>query len=137
VGFPSERESDFEETLSLLREIAFDTVYSFTYSPRPGTRAFEAPDDVPGPVKLDRLARLQSIQREVQERRMTRWIGETVEVLVEGYDKRGTGLRTGRTPESRVVNFSGKAAPGELHRVRIEGASAFSLRGTAVPVSVA
>ncbi len=137
VGFPSESEADFEATLALLREVAFDTVYSFAYSPRRGTRAYEAADDVPGPVKLERLARLQSLQREIQERRMARWIGQTVEVLVEGADKRGTGLRTGRTPESRVVNFAGEAAPGELRRVRIEQASAYSLRGVLVPVPAA
>lgn len=137
VGFPSESEADFDATLSLLHEVAFDTVYSFAYSPRPGTRAHEAPDDVPGPVKIERLARLQSLQREIQERRMARWVGRTVEVLVEGADKRGTGLRTGRTPESRVVNFAGAAAPGEIRRVRIDGASAYSLRGNLVPVSAA
>lgn len=68
---------------------------------------------------------------------MARWVGRTVEVLVEGADKRGTGLRTGRTPESRVVNFAGAAAPGEIRRVRIDGASAYSLRGNLVPVSAA
>lgn len=137
VGFPSEGEREFEETLSLLREVAFDNVYSFAYSPRPGTRAYESPDDVTGPTKLDRLARLQTVQREIQECRMARWVGTTVEVLVEGDDRRGTGLRTGRTPEHRVVNFSGEAAPGELHRVRIDAASPFSLRGTLVPLSAA
>ncbi len=137
VGFPSESEADFEATLELLREVGFDTVYAFAYSPRPGTRAHDVPDDVPGKVKLERLARLQSLQREIQERRMARWVGRTVEVLVEGADKRGTGLLTGRTPESRVVNFTGEAAPGELHRVRIEVASAYSLRGVLVPASAA
>lgn len=137
VGFPGESEEDFLETLTLLREVEFDTVYSFAYSPRPGTRAAAVADDVPGPVKLERLARLQETQKEIQERRMRRWVGRTVEVLVEGPDKRRTGSWTGRTPESRIVNFRGSAMPGDLVEVSIDRATAFSLGGQSAPRRVA
>ena len=129
VGFPSETESEFEETLSLLREVEFDTVYSFTYSSRPGTSALEVGPDLPGELKMERLARLQELQRGIQERRARAWVGKTVEVLVEGPSRRSASEWTGRTPESRVVNFEGPSAPGRTENVRIVSSSAFSLRG--------
>ncbi len=129
VGFPGETSAEFEETLSLLRDVEFDTVYSFTYSPRPGTRAGEREDSVPGREKLRRLSRLHALQNEIQERRMRRFVGRDVDVLVEGSDKRGTGLWSGRTPEARVALFGGDSAPGRIERVVVEAATAFSLRG--------
>jgi tRNA-2-methylthio-N6-dimethylallyladenosine synthase len=137
VGFPGETEDEFRETLSLLLEVEFDTVYSFAYSPRPGTRAALADDDVPGPEKLRRLAVLQQIQREIQERRMARWVGQVVEVLVEGPDKRRSGAWTGRTPEARIVNFSGPAEPGALVPVLVERSTAFSLGGRTASRAIA
>lgn len=131
VGYPTETEADFEETLSLLREVEYDTVYSFAYSPRPGTAALASGDLVPAHVKMERLRRLQALQKEIQERRMPRFVGSTVEVLVEGRDQRRGDLWTGRTPEARVVNFAGQAAAGRLVRVLVERASAFALYGSA------
>lgn len=128
VGFPSETEGDFEQTLDLLREIEYDTVYSFTYSPRPGTAA-EAMADLPAELKFDRLARLQALQREIQERRAQRWLGREVDVLVERENPRRADEWTGRSGESRVVNFAGRSAPGRLESVRVTHATAFSLRG--------
>jgi tRNA-2-methylthio-N6-dimethylallyladenosine synthase len=136
VGFPTESESDFEDTMSLLDEVRFDTCYSFAYSARPGTAALGLEDPVPLEQKLDRLARLQARQKEIQERRARRWIGREVEILVEGGSKRDRDEWTGRTPENRVVNFAGASAPGRLERVKIVAATAFSLRGdltSAVP----
>jgi tRNA-2-methylthio-N6-dimethylallyladenosine synthase len=130
VGFPGETERDFHDTLSLLDEVPFDTVYSFAYSPRPGTRALEMCDELPLSDKMDRLRALQARQKGIQLRRNGRWVGRTLEVLVEGRSKRGRW--TGRTAENRVVNFEGESAPGRLERVRISAATAFSLRGDTV-----
>ncbi len=132
VGFPAESERDFEQTLALLEEIEFDTVYSFTYSPRPGTVAAQGPDEISAPVKHERLARLQARQSSIQEGRMQRWVGREVEVLVEGPSNRNPERWTGRTPENRVVTFGGPATPGTLKRIRISQASPFALRGSGV-----
>jgi len=131
VGFPNESEEDFSETLSLLDEVRFDTVYSFAYSPRPDTAALDL-QDLPLPVKLERLERLHSRQHAIQVERNARWVGRTTEVLVEGMSKRNDSRWGGRNPEFRIVNFSGEATPGTLQRVRVTGSSAFSLRGEKV-----
>ncbi len=128
VGFPTESERDFEETLSLLDEVGYASCYSFAYSPRPGTAALGLDDPIPLAEKHERLARLQGRQKGIQERIHARWIGSTVEVLVEGASKRDASEWTGRTPEHRVVNFAGVSAPGRLESVRIVGSTAFSLR---------
>jgi tRNA-2-methylthio-N6-dimethylallyladenosine synthase len=129
VGFPTEDEDDFRETLTLLDEVEYDTVYSFVYSPRPGTRALDLTDDVPLAEKQDRLGRLLEHQRAIHERRNRVWVGRDVAVLVEGPSKKDAGEWTGRTPENRIVNFGGVSAPGRMERLRITGSSAHSLRG--------
>jgi tRNA-2-methylthio-N6-dimethylallyladenosine synthase len=129
VGFPKESDDDFEETISLLDEVQFDTVYSFVYSPRPGTTALELEDATPAAVKQERLARLQSHQRSLQERRNRRWIGRRCEVLVEGPSRRDDREWTGRTPEYRVVNFRGDSSAGRLETLKIVDCGPFSLRG--------
>jgi len=129
VGFPGEAEDDFQQTLSLLSEIGFDTVYAFTYSERPGTPATEMDGSVATAEKFERLARLQALQKSIQERLGQRWVGQKVAVLVEGENRRRPEEWTGRSAESRVVNFSGRSAPGRIETVRIMHASAYSLRG--------
>ncbi len=120
VGFPGETDSDFDDTLELIKEVAFDSVYSFKYSERPYTYAGrEQPDDVPEPVKADRLARLQASQKQIQARKNAAFVGRTVEVLVEGRSKKVAEELSGRTPENRVVNFVGHSEPGRLIPVRI------------------
>ncbi|ANM32058.1 hypothetical protein ABI59_03470 [Acidobacteria bacterium Mor1] len=136
VGFPTETEEDFQQTLSLLREVEYDSCYSFAYSPRPGTASLELVDNVPQEEKAERLARLQALQKSIQERRQRRWIGREVEVLVEGPSKTNAERWTGRTPENRVVIFDGETAPGRLERLEIVESTPFSLRGRQVtPVS--
>jgi tRNA-2-methylthio-N6-dimethylallyladenosine synthase len=129
VGYPTESQSDFSETLSLLEEVQFDTCFSFAYSVRPGTFAESIRDEVPQDEKFERLARLQEFQKGIQERRAQRWVGTEVEVLVEDRSRRSEQEWTGRTPENRVVNFPGPSARGRLERLRIVRATAFSLRG--------
>ena len=132
VGFPTETEKDFEDTLSLLSEVEYDTVYSFTYSVRPGTAAAEFGADLPEALKFERLARLNELQREIQARRNLAWIGRDVAVLVEGRNRKNTSAWTGRTSEARWVHFDGDTAPGRLETVRVADASAYSLRGEIV-----
>lgn len=132
VGFPTETEADFEETLSLLSEVEFDTVYSFTYSIRPGTIAPTLAPDLPEDAKFERLARLNALQKSIQDRRNRRWIGRNVKVLVEGPNRRNEREWTGRTPEARWVHFTGRSAPGQVAEVLIQQASAYSLRGEIV-----
>jgi tRNA-2-methylthio-N6-dimethylallyladenosine synthase len=129
VGFPTETDADFRQTLSLLDEVRFDTCYSFAYSPRPGTGALALGDGLPQEGKMDRLAELQEHQKAIQERLAHRWIDRTVEVLVEGPSKRDAGEWTGRTPENRVVNFAGPSGPGRFEDLKIVRSTAFSLRG--------
>jgi tRNA-2-methylthio-N6-dimethylallyladenosine synthase len=132
VGFPIETEADFQETLSLVETVGFDTVYSFAYSPRPGTAAAGFATEIPEEVKFERLARLNAIQKTIQERRNQRWVGRSVEVLVEGPNRRNEREWTGRTPEARWVHFPGESAPGRVETIRVATASAFSLRGEIV-----
>ncbi len=132
VGFPTETEEDFQETLSLVHEVGFDTIYSFAYSVRPGTAASNLGPDLSDGVKFERLARLNEIQKDIQARRNQSWIGRDVEVLVVGPNRRNIGEWTGRTPEARWVHFLGDSAPGRVERVRVAQVSAYSLRGEIV-----
>ncbi len=129
VGFPTETEEDFEATLSLLDEVQYDTVYSYTYSSRPHTAAAELCDPVRPGMKLERLRRLHERQKQIQETRNREWTGREVLVLVEGPSQRDQGEWCGRTPENRLVNFAGSSSPGRMERVRIRAASAYALRG--------
>jgi len=133
VGFPTETPGEFLETLSLLDEVQFDTVYSFTYSERPGTAALRHEDPIPARVKVERLQQLQEHQKAIQESLNQQWIGRAVEVRVEGPSKTDGTKWTGRTPENRIVHFSGDAKSGMMERVRITRSTAYSLQ--AVPVS--
>jgi tRNA-2-methylthio-N6-dimethylallyladenosine synthase len=132
VGFPTETDEDFEDSMTLVEHVEFDTLYSFTYSMRPGTAAERLGPEVPERVGRERLQRLQERQRDIQERRNRAWLGRTVEVLVEGPSRRDDGEWTGRTPEYRIVNFQGDSAPGRRETLRIVGSSPFSLRGASV-----
>ena len=133
VGFPGETDADFDQTLSLLDEVSFDTVYSFAYSERPGTRAMDFPEAIPLATKLARLKTLQGKQKKIQEKRNRLWIGRRLEVLVEGPSKRDPSRWTGRTPENRIVHFRGETAPGRMETIEITASTAYSLIGTPAP----
>ncbi len=131
VGFPGESEGEFAETLSLMEELRFDGIYSFKYSERPFTlSAREQPDDVPESVKSERLARLLDLQKQIQLEKHARWVGRTVEVLVERESRKNRAEFSGRSPDNRVVNFpGGRERVGELVSVLITRYGANSLFG--------
>lgn len=120
VGFPGESDRDFDDTLELIKEVAFDSIYSFKYSERPYTFAErEQPDDVPEPVKAERLAVLQTAQKQIQTRKNAAFVGRTVEVLVEGRSRKVAEELSGRSPDNRVVNFAGLSEPGQIIPVHV------------------
>jgi len=130
VGYPGESRTEFEESLRLLREVEFDQVYSFVYSPRPGTGAAGENDAVPRGEKEARLRELQALQQEIQLRKNRTLVGSETEVLVDGIARIGGLLLKGRTRTNRVVNFEGDCSLiGEFVRVRVEGAGPNSLEG--------
>ena len=133
-GFHSETEEDFEETLSLMREVEFDSSFLFKYSERPGTYASKhLPDDVPEEVKIARLQRMIDLQNELSLESNRRDIGHEFEVLVEGFSKRSREQLFGRTSQNKVVVFDkGSHRIGELVRVRVTDASSATLLGEAL-----
>ena len=133
-GFHSETEADFEETLSLMREVGFDSSFLFKYSERPGTYASKhLPDDVPEEVKIARLQRMIDLQNELSLESNRRDIGHEFEVLVEGFSKRSREQLFGRTSQNKVVVFDkGNHRIGQLVRVRVTDASSATLLGEAL-----
>ncbi len=129
VGFPGETEEDFEQTLEVADEVGYDGAFTFAFSPRRGTEAATLPGQVPHELKIARLERLvEVIQRRAHERAQ-RFVGRTLEVLVEGHSRTDPTRLRGRTTHNKVVNFEGLASPGELVEVEITGASSQTLMG--------
>lgn len=136
VGFPGETEDDFQQTLSLVREVRFDQMFSFVFSARPGTVAGMLADRTPVERKTERLIELQALQREIQLESHARLVGRVEEVLVEAPSRRAAAEWAGRTTSNRVVNFSAPGVgPGEFVTVRITAAGANSLRGVPLDAS--
>jgi tRNA-2-methylthio-N6-dimethylallyladenosine synthase len=138
IGFPGETDEDFNETLSLAAEVEYDGLYIFKYSPRPRTPAAAYADSVPEEVKTERFMKLLELQDRVQRQRYARYVGRTVEVLVEGASTRSAEDMYGHTRCNKVVNFPGAGVqPGDLVPVRIEAAKEHSLYGArAIPSSL-
>jgi len=130
VGFPGESEADFEATLTLIRELAFDQSFSFIYSPRPGTPAAELHDDVSAAVKRDRLASVQAVLNEQAFAYSEAMVGSEQRVLVERPSRKDPAAMSGRTENNRVVNFPAPSLlVGRFVRVHIDEALPNSLRG--------
>lgn len=134
TGFYNESEEDFQETLSLMREAAFDSAFMFKYSERPGTLASrEMKDNVPEEVKIDRLNRMIALQNELSLESNRRDIGKEFEVLVEGPSKRNAEEYCGRTSQNKFVVFPrGNVKAGDFIRVRITDASSATLHGVQI-----
>jgi len=130
VGFPSETDADFEDTLSLTRRVRYHSMFSFKYSARPKTLAGKRMvDDVPEPEKTRRIVALQQTQREIQLGLYEAAIGRTEEVLVDGLSARRDWELAGRTSGNTIVNFAGEPSlVGQLVTVRITEATPNALR---------
>src|SRR5712691_6554753 len=133
VGFPGETEDDFAETLSLLEEVRYDSIFSFKYSPRPNTPSLSMPDAISEIEKSRRLAILQETQREIQSQRNATLVGNTFEILVSGKSRRENQW-SGHTACHRVVNFASQQREllGTYVQVRVTGAGPNSLVGEQV-----
>jgi tRNA-2-methylthio-N6-dimethylallyladenosine synthase len=127
VGYPGESRDEFEETLELIREVRFGSIFVAKYSPRPLTRAAQKPDDVPTREKEERLQRILELQRRIALEGNEAFVGEQVEVLIEGRTR--DGAHYGRADDHRTVVVQGSTAPGDLITVGIEGASPAALSG--------
>jgi tRNA-2-methylthio-N6-dimethylallyladenosine synthase len=129
VGFPGETEAEFAETLEVVEAVGYDSAFTFVFSPRRGTAAAELDGHVAHPVKRERMGRLvEAVQRRATERSQ-RFVGRTMEVLVEGPSRTDPERLRGRTRHNKTVNFSGLAEPGELTQVEIASATSTTLAG--------
>ena len=129
VGFPGETDTDFAETLEVIETVGYDGAFTFVYSPRRGTTAADLPGQVPHELKVERMERLvEVVQRRARERAQ-RFVGRTLEVLVEGTSRTDPSRLRGRTRHNKAVNFAGLAAPGETVDVEIESATSQTLLG--------
>jgi tRNA-2-methylthio-N6-dimethylallyladenosine synthase len=130
VGFPGETDEEFAETLEVVGDVGYDGAFTFVFSPRRGTEAAEMDGRVPHPVKRERMERLvELVQRRARERAQ-RFVGRTVEVLVEGPSRTDPSRLRGRSRHNKTVNFEGTASPGELVEVDIAAATSTTLQGS-------
>ncbi|MFN7926363.1 MAG: tRNA (N6-isopentenyl adenosine(37)-C2)-methylthiotransferase MiaB [Blastocatellia bacterium] len=135
VGFPGETEEDFLETMQLVTEVEYDGLYIFNYSPRPNTAALSYGDTVTDEVKTERLMRLVELQSRIQRRRYERYLGRTVEVLVEGESAKSDTKFTGHSRCQKTVNFpKANSRLGEIVKVKINQIGKNSLNGEIVGV---
>ncbi len=134
VGFPGETEEQFSDTLSLVREVGYDSAYTFIYSPRAGTPAAEMADNVPEDVKKERLRQLNQLVGELSYEGNKRVEGKTVEVLVDGISKNDSTVLAGRTRTNKLVHFKGDAALiGQFVQVKINATTTWYLSGELLP----
>ena len=132
TGFHDESEQDFEMTLSLMREVGFDSAFMFKYSERPGTYAARhLPDNVPEAVKIERLNRMIALQNELSLESNRRDVGREFDVLVEGHSRRSRSDMFGRTPQNKVVVFPADEGvrPGDTVRCRVREVTSATLLG--------
>ncbi len=137
VGFPGETEDDFEETLSLCREVAFDNAYIFKYSQRRDTPAATMPDQVPQEIREERNHRLLELVNGIAVSKYDAFIGRQVQILVEGPSKKNAARYTGRTRCNRIVLFDGNERHrGQLMDLKIERTGSFTLYGNPAIVNL-
>lgn len=131
VGYHSETEEDHQMSLSLMREVGYDSAFMFKYSERPGTYASKhLPDDVPEEVKLRRLAEMIELQTKLSAESNAMDVGKEFDVLIEGFSKRSREQLFGRTGQNKVVVFDkGNCHIGQTVRVKITGSSSATLKG--------
>ena len=129
VGFPGESDADFEETMEVVEQVRYDSAFTFVFSPRRGTLAAELEDALPHDIKRERMGQLvEAVQRHAAERAQ-RFVGRTMEVLVEGPSRTDPSRLRGRTRHNKTVHFAGGAAAGEFTQVQVESATSTTLAG--------
>ena len=134
VGFPGETEEDFQQTLSLIEEVGYGSLFAFKYSPRPGTPSLKIGEGVDDEIASDRLTRLFELHERMKRERLESYRGRVMPVLYEGPSRNDPAMLSGRTDDNWVVNFHGDPStpPGSILGVRIESAQHHTLRGEAV-----
>lgn len=135
VGFPGESESDFEETLAVIESVQFDNVYSFAFSPRPGTVAAAMPDHLPLEVRMNRLQVLQAKQDQITTIRLNQWAGKEVEVLLDSESESESNFLSGRISQNIRLNLTHSAEnlkKGDIINARVSEVMRYTLRGEAL-----
>ncbi|GAB2548326.1 tRNA (N6-isopentenyl adenosine(37)-C2)-methylthiotransferase MiaB [Gracilibacillus alcaliphilus] len=137
VGFPNETDEQFEETMTLVEEVGFESAYTFIYSPREGTPAARWEDNIPMEVKKERLQRLNALINKQSAEAMKKYQGQTVKVLVEGESKKDPDVLSGYTEQNKLVNFKApKSVIGKIVDVKINHAKTWTLDGELVESTV-
>ena len=130
VGFPGETEADFEQTLEVCEAVGYDSAFTFVYSPRRGTEAAEITEGVvPHEVKVERMQRLVEVVQRRAHEQAQRFVGRTLDVLVEGPSRTDPSRMRGRSRHNKAVNFAGLASAGEIVPVEIHSATSQTLAG--------
>jgi tRNA-2-methylthio-N6-dimethylallyladenosine synthase len=129
VGFPGETDAEFAETLEVVEQVKYDSAFTFVFSPRRGTAAAELDGQLSHAVKRARMEPLIEAAQRLAHERAQRFVGRTMEVLVEGPSRTDPSRLRGRTRHNKTVNFEGLAAPGELTDVEISSATSTTLAG--------
>ena len=129
VGFPGETEEDFAETLDVVDRVGYDSAFTFIYSPRRETEAATLDGQLPHEVSRERMGRLVDLVQHHATERAQRFVGRTMEVLVEGPSRTDPSKLRGRIRHNKTVNFTGVAAPGDLTEVEIGAATSTTLAG--------
>jgi tRNA-2-methylthio-N6-dimethylallyladenosine synthase len=129
VGFPGETEEDFAQTLEVAEQVGYDGAFTFIYSPRRGTEAATLEDQLPHEVKVERMERLVEVVQRRALDRAQRFVGRTLDVLVEGPSRTDPSRLRGRCSHNKVVNFTGLGAAGDIVEVEIESATSQTLLG--------
>ena len=129
VGFPGETDEDFAYTLEVVDQVGYDGAFTFIFSPRRGTEAAGLGRQVPHPVKRERMERLVDLVQARARERAQRFVGRTMEVLVEGTSRTDASRLRGRSRHNKAVNFEGTGEPGELVEVEITAATSMTLTG--------
>ncbi len=135
VGFPGETEEDFRQSLRMIEEVRYGSLFAFKYSPRPGTPALKIGAAVDDGIASERLTRLFELHERVKRERLESYRGRVVPVLYEGPSRNDPAMLSGRTDDNWVVNFTGDPSMplGSMLGVRIDQAQHHTLRGEAVP----
>jgi tRNA-2-methylthio-N6-dimethylallyladenosine synthase len=134
VGFPGETEEDFQQSMSLIEEVGYGSLFAFKYSPRPGTPAVKIGAAIDDEIASDRLTRLFDLHERIKKQRLESYRGRVLPVLYDGPSRNDPAVLAGRTDDNWVVNFTGDPSTplGTLVGVRIDQAQHHTLRGEAI-----